>query len=271
MQNPKMKNYEYIKIYQLNEYFDHVAEMLVEHFNKKEYDKTLFVLGMQVIMPISQIKDQNAGYKVIVYQSEQLMSGDNWHNVQMMIKHFKDADEIWDYDPINIAYLKQHNVRVNRHLPMLSTESLKRIDNKPNPYFDVLFYGYMNERRHKIIHQIQKELYNRIKLKWVFGTHDLDLDIADSKTILNLHAFEPYNRQEQVRMFYPVINGKTVISEKSQVNNMEGCIIETEIKDLSNLILSVINSNIWYDFGKNATSNFESKSRAIIDNFVDLP
>ena len=82
-----MKNYEYIKIYQLNEYFDHVAEMLVEHFNKKEYDKTLFVLGMQVIMPISQIKDQNAGYKVIVYQSEQLMSGDNWHNVQMMIKH----------------------------------------------------------------------------------------------------------------------------------------------------------------------------------------
>jgi hypothetical protein len=71
-------------------------------------------------------------------------------------------------------------------------------------------------------------------------------------------------------MFYPVINGKTVISEKSQVNNMEGCIIETEIKDLSNLILSVINSNIWYDFGKNAASNFEAKSRVTIDYFADL-
>ena len=58
-------------------------------------------------------------------------------------------------------------------------------------------------------------------------------------------------------MFYPIINEKTVISEKSQGNNMQSCIIESNIEDLAKVILSVCKTNVWIDFGIQAEKTFK--------------
>jgi hypothetical protein len=256
----KIINGNYIKVYRLNDFFDHVVCMLLEHFDNKKYEKTLFAVGTYCFEPIQNIKNVFPDYKVIIYQLEQMMDGDNWHYSRKSIGNMEGADEIWDYDFINSEYLKHNNVKVNKILNLVYTDSLKKIQHNENPFFDVLFYGFMNERRYRILHKIQSDLYGKIKINWIYGCQEIDKYLENTKVVLNLHAFEPYNRQEQVRMFYPVINGKAVVSEISQMNNMDGCIIETSIDNISHVLMGVCKTNLWKDFGMQASKNFKELS-----------
>lgn len=259
---------KFIEINSVNMFYDFVVEMLLEHFDNHNYKDCVFLLGTYCKEPVSETKKLYPNKRIITYQLEQLMGGQNWHNINNTINNLKSAEEIWDYDTMNVEYLKYFNIKVNKIIPMLYTNSLKRIPKNTNPFFDVLFFGFMNERRFKIFNKLQSELYGQIKINWIYGSTNIDKYIADSKTILNLHAFEPYNRQEQTRMFYPIINQKTVISEKSQVNSMQNCIIESSIDDLSKTILSVCNTNIWIDFGIQAEKTFKNNTGKIINENI---
>ena len=271
MYNKKITSGKFIKIYQLSDFYNHVTEMLLEHFDNEKHNNYLFAIGTYCIESISVIKNQFPNYKIIAYQLEQLMGGkksDYWHNVENIINNLKDADEIWDYDYINSEYLlKYYEIKVDKIVNLLYTKSLKKIDLNKNPFFDVLFYGSLNQRRLDVFYKIQSQLYGQIKMCWIYGSCDIDNYIYDSKTILNLHAFEPYNRQEQVRMFYPVINSKTIISETSQLNNMPKCIIESDILNISKVILSVCKTNLWIDFGIQAEENFKKTSEEKIKQY----
>lgn len=251
---------QFIKIHELNKFFSHVTSMMLEHFDNPKYKNTTFLLGTYILEPVNEIKKLFPGQKIIVYQLEQLMAGTNWHDVRKTMLNIDGADEIWDFDYLNRAFLAENGIIVNRLVPILHTSALQKINIKDEPFFDVLFYGYMNERRFKIFHNLQQNLYNDIKINWIYGSCDLDKYIQDSKIILNLHAFEPYNRQEQVRMFYPIINYKTVVSEISQHNNLSGSIIESSIDDLANTIKCVCRSDVWREFGKQAEINFRQKT-----------
>jgi len=263
---------QFIKIHELNQFFSHVTSMMLEHFDNPKYENTTFLLGTYILESVKEIKKKIPGQKIIVYQLEQLMAGSNWHEVKKTISNIDGADEIWDFDFLNSAFLAENGIKVNRLVPILHTNTLQKIEMKNEPYFDVLFYGYMNERRFKIFHSLQKILYNDIKLQWIYGSFELDKYIQDSKTILNIHAFEPYNRQEQVRMFYPIINSKTVISEISQLNNLSGSIIESSIDDLANTIKCVCRSDVWREFGKQAEINFRQKTNLFMaEEEADYP
>lgn len=255
-----MINGKFIQIHSVNIFYDFVIQMLLEHFDNEKYKDCVFLLGTYCREPVKITKKLYPNKRIITYQLEQLMGGQNWHNINTTVENLKSAEEIWDYDPINVEYLKYFNIEVKKVVPMLYTNSLKRIQKNTNPFFDVLFFGFMNERRFKIFNRLQSELYGQIKLQWIYGSTDIDKHIADSKIILNLHAFDPYNRQEQTRMFYPIINEKTIISEKSQFNNMPSCIIESNIEDLSKVIFSVCKTNIWFDFGIQAEKTFKNLS-----------
>lgn len=257
---------KFIQIHSINSFYTHVEQMLIEHFDNETYKDSVFLLGTYCKEPVSKTKQLYPNKRIITYQLEQLMGGQNWHNVNNTIENLKSAEEIWDYDHMNVEYLKYFDIKVNKIIPMLYTNSLKRIEENKSPFFDVLFYGFMNERRFKIFNKIQSELYGQIKLNWIYGSTDIDKYIEDSKVILNLHAFDPYNRQEQVRMFYPVINGKTVISEESQLNNMEGCIIESSLDELSKVLLLATRTKLWKDFGKQAQKNFNAITKERIEN-----
>ena len=134
----------------------------------------------------------------------------------------------------------------------------ENINNFEEPEIDVIFYGASNERRAKIFENISNSLHNEANIMWIYGMTGQTLDkyIGNAKIILNLHTYEPWNRQEQTRMFYPIINGKTVVSEKSQENNMDGCVIEAETNDLPNVLRIILKNDIWRYYGKFAKENF---------------
>jgi hypothetical protein len=264
--NPIVITGKFIKIYELNKFFSHVSSMMLEHFDTPRYANTVFLLGTYILESVAEIRKKFPGLRIIAYQLEQLMAGNNWHSVKTTMSNLEGADEIWDFDFLNSAFLAENGIKVNRLVPILHTSLLQRIDFKEDPFFDVLFYGYMNERRFKIFHDLQKSLYGNIKLNWIYGSCDIDKYIQDSKVILNLHAFEPYSRQEQVRMFYPIINYKTVISEASQLNNLSGSIIESSLEDLAGSIKCVCHSDIWREFGKQAETNFRLKTERFLAN-----
>lgn len=263
MHNSKIIHGKNISIYQLNDYYSNVTKMLLEYFDNDKHNE-VFILGNYIFENSDNIKKQFPKRKIIAYQLEQMMgTSNNWHSIQKTINNLKTYDEIWDYDELNIAYLKNHNINVSRLLPMLYTKNLKNIINDDDPKIDVLFYGFINQRRFNIIESLQKKLYGKIKLVWIYGETNLDQYIANSKIILNLHAFEPWNRQEQIRMFYPIINEKTVISEISQKNYLKDLIIESSIDNIVETIVNCCTNNIWRSFGKLSSLEFYNRTQLL--------
>jgi hypothetical protein len=179
--------------------------------------------------------------------------------VAQAVENMKGADEIWDYDPLNVSMLKTgFDIDVDLVVPMLYTSALEaKTPAKDEPDWDVVFYGTLNERRWKIIEQMQRSYYGRMKMAWLYGDADLEKYIMNAKVVLNAHGLEPYHRQEQVRMFYPVINGRTVVSETSQVNNMNGLIVEASAADLGRRIYDLCQDNTWRTFGIGAKQEFQ--------------
>lgn len=260
MNNPRYYFGNYIKIHQLSDFFDHVRIMLLEHFDKPHMQNTLFLVGTVSVFSVKHIRENNPGYKIIVYQLEQMMGGDNWNSVELLIKNMEGYDEIWDYDDLNVLYLSQKGITVNKVVPMLYTHNLDVATNKKNPSIDILFYGYLNERRAKIMKYIQSEVFHHLKIVWIFGTIDLIDYIEDSKVILNLHAYEPWNRQEQVRIFYSLINGKTVVSEPSQINYYGDGIVEAKPQDMPRVLKEVCYNGTWRTIGANGKQKFLDKT-----------
>jgi hypothetical protein len=266
MHNSKYIQGKFIKIHQLNDFFNHVSIMLLEHFDKIEYDNTLIIVGSCVVYPYSKFKSENPNHKIIVYQLEQMMGGSNWHSINYISSNFSGCDTLWDYDPMNVFYIKEyHNLNVDKLLPMLYTKSLDKIENKEYPSIDVLFYGFINERRFKILNNIQSNTYNTLKIAWIYGEPNVDRYIADSKVILNLHAFEPWNRQEQVRMFYPLINGKTIVSEPSQTNHFDGMIVESQINNLASDLVRICYDGSWRRIGAQGKVQFIEKTQKYLE------
>lgn len=260
---------QYIAVNILNDYFEHVALMLLEHFDNPKYQDNMFILGVCNFSPASSIKKQFPNKKIIVYQLEQLMGGcANQNLVRSVIQNIKSADEIWDYDPLNIQFLKDLSINVEKFLPMIYTKCLDRIKSLDNPEIDVLFYGWMNPRRFDIFHHLQKDLNNKLNIAWIYGRANVDSYIANSKVILNIHAYQPWNRQEQIRMFYPLINGKTVVSEISQANLLSGEIVECKLEELSNNIIQYCQNDNWKTFGQKAKESFKLRSKSILEKIL---
>lgn len=264
MHNPKTIQGKHVSVHQLNDFFGHVAVMLLEHFDRPARQDTVFILGGYVTEPVSSMRNKFPGKKLIAYQLEQMMGIGNWHKTSVLIDNLRGYDEIWDYDPLNIHFLKECGLKVDRHLPLLHTKGLSKVKPVDDPRIDVLFYGIMNERRWRLMNDLQLKCYNELRIVWVYGERDMDTYLSDSKVVLNMHAFEPWNRQEQVRMFYPVINGKTVVSETSQHNEMSGLIIECETKDIVETLRTACRTDLWRTFGPMACRNFQERTEEFL-------
>lgn len=231
--------------------FADVATMLLEHFDRAEHAGKVFILGDYIFHPVSYFRQLYPGRRIVIYQLEQMVGSETWHSTPQIIAHLRGADEIWDLDPLNATFLTWQGILVNRIVPMRFTQALLRIPLEPEPTIDVLFYGYMNERRFAIVHELERWLYNRTRLVWLYGIQGRELDryIANSRIILNLHAFEPWNRQEQVRIFYPLINGRMVVSEPSEFNAFGDCIVEAPSKDLAAVLHFWLAEDRWRSKG----------------------
>lgn len=258
-----------MEVFKFNRVFDHIEIALRDLLGKNpKYNKTVFVLGYNVLQNLNDIKLKYTGYKVIIYQLEQLYTGSTWVNRQSFY-NLRAADEIWDYDQSNIDWMR-NNYKLNaKFVPLMYTEALNKLPiiTEDTADIDVLFYGYMHERRAKLLFYLQQKFAGKFKVFDLYGIwgDELDSYIERSKIILNLHSSEDA-KQEQVRMFYPVINGRCVVSEKSPHNYMGDSIIEIEYNKLGDGIISLLNNGMWKKQANVASDKYKRLSTLYRNN-----
>lgn len=259
-----------MKIIKKGQAFDHVEVMLdtYYHFNPL-YDKVTFLLGYNLYSEnelADVIKREHvSGHKVIAYQLEQLYKGSRWvtkHGISCL----RQMDEVWDYDLLNIEFLSSTFNITPKLRPMLYTEDLNLITKVPVEKHDIdlLFYGSMNEARANTLTNIRKANpgKNVVFLDNAWGV-ELDNNIARSKIVLNLHYY-PTIRQEQVRMFYLLINGKCVVSEYSVDNYLGDCIYNINRDSLGYVCNELLNTGAWLK----QTQRVERAYKELSDSYI---
>jgi len=260
-----------MKIYKFNDVFSHIEITLREYYeNDPAYDNVLFILGYNVLPNLKKIRAKYPKFKIIIYQLEQLFK----HNITWVNKRCYDvlnsADEIWDYDAGNIRWMREH-YKLNAKLkPLRYTESLNVIppivESKCD--IDILMYGYLNERRARLLISLHHEAATKHKIFDLYGIWGKDLDeyIKRSKIILNVHGNEQA-RQEQPRLYYPVINGRCVLSETSDINYMGKSIVQVPYGELLKKSMQLLKSGEWLDVAYQASDiykNMHEKQKAVV-------
>lgn len=239
--------------------WDDLETMIECNYQFKENLDSVICLGTYLHESVDQIRLKFPEKKIVVYQLEPLIPN-HWWSTEHIIKNIKNADEIWDYDLDNIQVLKSYGIDA-KFVPIKYTESLKRIKNKKHPDIDVLFYGTLTPRRYNIISQMINSdyYYNNINFVYLFNFDGPKLDdyISRSKIILNIHPHENH-RQEQARIYYPLINSKCVISEKSDRNYFGDLVLERSPEYFRNTILYYLNDDLWKHEFKNVSEKYKN-------------
>ena len=146
----------------------------------------------------------------IVYNLEHI-EPETWDwapSLQVFLSKF----EVWDYSARNVARIAEFNPRVFE-LPIGSEPELTRIPKAKPQDIDVLFYGYVNERRRPVLDAIAAHGLNVQAPFGVYGRQRDEL-IARAKVVLNVHQVEG-RVIEMVRVSYLLANRKAVVTELS--------------------------------------------------------
>jgi len=146
----------------------------------------------------------------ILYNFEQICAGSlgTLPDYQQALGRFA----VWDYSRRNLDELRRLHPRGDfRHVPLGYVPELTHIEAAPVQDIDVLFYGSVNERRKRVLAELQAL---GVAVHAVFGVYGAQRDalIARSRLVLNVH-FYPAQIFEVVRVSYLLANGKAVVSE----------------------------------------------------------
>lgn len=153
--------------------------------------------------------------KYFLYQLEQLDSNELkfWNdNIKNLIKNSKHT---FDYSEINLDYYPQDiKNKVSLMTPPVVEFKDEYFVEWENKTIDVLFCGYMNERREKIIKSLKNEGINVTVCTDIFG-EELTKKIAQAKVYLNISTGNS-KILETCRLNEAVMSKNThIISEKS--------------------------------------------------------
>ena len=133
-----------------------------------------------------------------------------------------------------------------------------------NEVYDVLFFGHMNERRHKIINYIIKKLNNKYKFQYITGLYGDSLfeKILQSKIVLNIHYYEG-SILETCRINEILSCNKLVISELPDISDIDNknyyndlIVYYENIDDLINKITLYMDNKEAYDLKINNNKKF---------------
>lgn len=269
--------------------FLHVKKMVEELYsNDTNYDDCIVILGYNLGKNIDYYRTEYPKKKIIVYQLEQLFNyNTNWFDpksksslIKQRTSHIKkwldECDEIWDYDLSNKWFLENIGYNKVKFVPLKSCESLKVITNKTTPKYDILFYGSLNKKRFDFLKKLSKK-FNLVVIGDNFNvdvvelqqaninilpkdfTINLDEIISNSKIILNLHFYES-SIQEQVRLFYLLINNKCVVSEISKKNYFGDLIHEfKDYNELESTITDLLTNDKWSEISKSVSTRFKNR------------
>ena len=133
-----------------------------------------------------------------------------------------------------------------------------------NEIYDVLFFGHMNERRHKIINYIIKKLNNKYKFRYITGLYGDALfeKILQSKIVLNIHYYEG-SILETCRINEILSCNKLVISELPDISDIDNknyyndlIVYYENINDLIDKITFYLDNKEIYDLKINNNKKF---------------
>lgn len=250
----------------LSNHWIDIISMIEDNYSNCYNQSDILIVGQCVFESVEEIKSRYPGFnRYIVYQLEPL-SENHWIKKETIINNIKGADEIWDYDLQNINELKKFGINA-KFKPFLYSEKLKRINNSEEPDIDILFYGSITESRAKTItgfsvHGVTYE--NFVTVTNVDGKK-LDEYISRSKVIIDLQTDSENRIQKQSRIYYALINGKCVVSEKSNYNYFGDLIHEAEDYNLIHDPLSFVRDGSWRIRGESASKRFKNISNKLVN------
>jgi hypothetical protein len=163
---------------------------------------------------------QISKYKYVIVQLEQLdhqygwfsANPENFNNNALPL--LQNACQVWDFTPENRGFLKQYGINAVL-VPLGLDLKLQKIEAAEVKDIDVLFYGSANDRRNKILKELEKSC-QIVSSPGVFG-QERDRLIARSKIVLNIH-YTDLKIMEQARIFYLLTNRCFVLSEECSWN-----------------------------------------------------
>lgn len=206
--------------------------------NKLSNDAVNIIFGLQDVsdFPLNTIPENS-----IIYNFEQIVKGSKAlrpHYIESLCKR-----TVWDYSERNIDLLKRNfNVTNAHHVPLRYAPQMTCLDENYPKDIDVLFYGYMNPRRQKIITELRERGVNAVAIEKVFG-HERNFYIARSKLILNMHYYTP-GIFEEVRIGFLLANKKTVVCERNEDTTVppefEGSCVFTPYNLVVNTIIKLL-------------------------------
>jgi hypothetical protein len=120
---------------------------------------------------------------------------------------------VWDYSSRSVQSWRDEGFTRVHHVPIGYTPNLTRIPASPTPNIDVLFFGWMTERRRDILSQLTKSGLTVVSSAACYGGGRDEL-ISRSRVCLNLHH-DGRDRFEIVRCSFLMANSKCVMTESS--------------------------------------------------------
>jgi len=146
----------------------------------------------------------------IIYNAEQVQV-DAWkiaNYAGLLRRH-----TVWDYSEENIGRLAQLGVTRAVHCPVGYYPGLTDIKPAPQEDLDVLFIGWMNDRRTKVMNDLVRRGFRVRALMGVYG-EERNAWLARAKIVLNIHFYEK-PVFEIFRVSHLLANKKCVVSEGS--------------------------------------------------------
>lgn len=145
----------------------------------------------------------------IIYNLEQVDDDSTWidSGYLALMRRFR----VWDYSPANVVKLKTLGVEVAGICGVGHVAEHERIANDVVKDIDVLFYGSLNDRRHKILDELESRGLRVVVSTNLYGSARDSL-VARAKVVLNVH-FYAAKVLELVRLSYLLANRVAVVSE----------------------------------------------------------
>ena len=198
--------------------YTEVAQTLVYGFRRAGHEADVSINSVQpqainVLINAHMLPESAVGQfppDLVIYNLEHI-EPTTW-DWAPSLKLFVQRYEVWDYSRRNVARLAELNPRV-LWLPLGSEPEMTRIAKAKPQDIDVLFYGFVNDRRRSVLDAVAAE---GLRVEAPFGVYGRPRDelIARAKIVLNVHQLEG-RVLEMVRVSYLLANRKAVVTEQS--------------------------------------------------------
>lgn len=205
----------------------------------------------------------------IIYQLEPLTLP-LWQDKLMQKRNlFQNAISIWDYSKVNETYLNEFGYK-SSIVTLGFHPTLKEASITEFPDYDVLFVGFLTDRRKRIIEELQQHCCVSIQPRW---GKDYTEALGRSKIILNIHQYDIPIPTEQARISYALNNRSFIVTENSidyPYQNLITCsydrIIDTTVHFLNNPYEREEKNKTCFD--KFEKLGMKAILRTLIDNLI---